>query len=149
MLIKVQRHPEAAWPFGDVWNFEREVGDLFKDFLGTTTLAPRIRTYPTVDIAEYPNETVVVAELPGVRKEDVKISVQGDVLTISGERKGHEKTNGNSWLHNEIHLGQFSRSFELPHAVETNNISAELINGVLRITLPKAEQAKAREIHVK
>jgi HSP20 family protein len=149
MVVRVQRYPAQSWPLGDLWDFEHGIDDLFGSFLNVPTVMPRLRTYPALDVAEYPEETVVVAEIPGARKEDVKVSVQGDVLTISGVRKGHDDSTGNSWLYNEIRTGEFSRSIELPHAVEAGKISAELNNGVLRVVLPKAEDAKAREIHIR
>jgi HSP20 family protein len=101
-----------------------------------------------VDIAEQGDESIVVAELPGVRKEDLKISIQDGQLTISGERRQHQLPENSSWLRNEAWSGEFSRTIQLPHEVKEDGVSAELKNGILRIVLPKAEEVRAREIKV-
>lgn len=148
MVVRVQRYPVFSSPFDSLLNFEREIDDMFGNVLKNVA-APQVRTYPALDVAEYQNESVVVAEMPGVLKEDVKLSVQDDILTISGVRKGHTQSTGTGWLRNEIRTGEFSRSIRLPHAVNQDNIAAELTNGILRITLPKADEAKTREIRIK
>lgn len=148
MVVRVQRYPVFSSPFDNLSGFEREIDDMFGNLLEGVA-KPQVRTYPALDMAEYENESVVVAEMPGVRKEDVRVSVQNDVLTISGVRKGHTQSTGTEWLRNEIRTGEFSRSIRLPHAVNQGTIGAELTNGILRITLPKAEEAKSREIQIK
>lgn len=147
MVVKVQRFPVMSSPFDSFLNFEREIDDLFGDFLSAPSTSA-VRTYPAIDIAEYDNDTVVVAEMPGVQKEDLKLTVQDGLLVISGERKIHQLPENASWLRNEISAGQFTRTIRLPHEVQVEKIGAELTNGVLRVTLPKAEQVKPREIKV-
>jgi HSP20 family protein len=124
--------------------------DLLEDFL--TDFTPSYRTsqrwFPAIDVAEYENDSVVVAELPGVTKDDLKISVENGVLTISGERKPYEIPQNARVLVNEMRVMNFSRSLELPHDVQVDKISAELQNGVLRITLPKTQASRARTIAV-
>lgn len=148
MVVRVQRYPVFSSPFANLFNFERVIDDLFGGVVKDAAL-PQVHSYPALNMAEYENESVVVAEMPGVRKEDVKLSVQDDVLTISGVRQGHTPENNISWLRNEIRTGAFSRAVRLPHAVDDAGITAELTNGVLRITLPKAEEARTREIKIK
>jgi len=148
MIVRVQRYPVAPPSFASFLDFERDADDLFGDFLGAQALPVR-RQYPALDVAGYENESVVVAEIPGVRKEDVKISVQDGMLTISGERKEPAAPEESTWLRNEIRTGEFSRTMELPHEVDVNAIEAEITNGVLRIVLPKAAEARSREIPVK
>ena len=148
MLLRFERYPVVTPTFNSIFDFERDIDDLFGNLMGTG-LSVRHREYPAVDVAEQENNSVVVAEMPGVRKDDLKVSVQDNVLTISGERKGANLPEGAGWIRNEITTGKFSRTIELPHAVNAAEISAELHNGVLRITLPKAEQARTREIQVK
>ena len=140
MVVRVQRYPVASWPFESLLDgMFGEVG------LGDTQTS---QWNPAVSVAEYDSESVVVAELPGVRKEDVKVSVHDGILSISGERKSAEAPEKSSWVRNEIRTGQFARSIRLSHDVNTNAISAELNNGLLKITLPKSEEAKPREIPV-
>ena len=148
MVLRFQRYPVVTPTFHSIFDFENDIDDLFGNLL-RTGLSVRDREYPSIDLAEHENNSVVVAEMPGVRKEDLKVSVQDNVLTISGDRKGANLPEGSGWIRNEISTGKFSRTIELPHDVNAAEISAELNNGVLRITLPKAEQARAREIQVK
>jgi HSP20 family protein len=105
--------------------------------------------YPYVNVAEYKDEIQVVAEIPGMSKEDVKIELQNDVLVLSGERKAPESTQKGEWLRNEIRYGSFSKTIELPEPVDAEKVTAEYSNGVLRIVLPKAEAAKPREITIR
>jgi HSP20 family protein len=122
--------------------------DYLLDDVFTTDFAPN-RLFPALDVCEYENETVVVAELPGVRKEDLKLSIENGWLTISGERRPYEIPQDAKILLNEMRVRNFSRSIQFPHDVDVNNISAELTNGVLRIVLPKTEQARVRTVHIK
>jgi HSP20 family protein len=126
---------------------EGQIDNLIGDFLGSVPMTVR-KGFPVVDIAEYGSESVVVAELPGVRKEDLKIAVKDGVLTISGERKNPVNEDG-TWLRRETISGAFSRDIVLPHDVDTDAISAELTNGMLRIVLPKSPEVRPREIPVR
>ncbi|HCV44344.1 MAG TPA: hypothetical protein DGH68_12725 [Bacteroidetes bacterium] len=146
MLVRVQRFPSSL--FEPLLNFDHDLENMFKG--GWCAPAARsARQYPALDIAEYGNESVVVAEMPGVKKEDLKLSVQDGMLTISGERKAHQTPENSSWLRNEIRIGEFERTIQLPHDVKTDAITAELTDGVLRIVLPKADEVRPREIAIK
>ena len=142
MFVRVQRFPIAASPLID---FERGIDSLLNGILQTR---PARSSYPAIDIAEYENETVLVAELPGISKEDVKLAVQDGVLTIGGARKAHQLPENSALLRSEIRTGEFSRTIQLPEEVKVDAISAELKNGVLRVVLPKSEQTRPREIKV-
>ena len=143
MVVRVQRYPFPAFPFESIFDIERDVNHLF----GNPGVARR--HHPALDVAGYENESVVVAELPGVQKEDIKISMQDGMLTISGVRKEMATPESSTWLRNEIRTGEFSRTVQLPHEVDADGIVAELTNGVLRIVLPKAAEARPHEIRVK
>jgi HSP20 family protein len=129
-------------------NFDQPMGELVREFL-TEDRGKVISSEPAVDIAESENESVVVVELPGVKKEDIKISVENGWLTIKGERKSFEPTEKTRVLHREIEYQPFARSIKLPHRVDVNKISAQLENGLLRIFLPKAEESRPRAIEIK
>lgn len=148
MLVRVRNYPTTSSWLTDVMDIDRHIQDTFGDIFESPTTS-RFGRYPLFDLAEYENESVLIAELPGVRKEDVKISYENGYLTVAGERKPFEIPEGSNWIRNEIRSGKFNRSIELPHDVEADRISAELKNGVLRITLPKAEEIKPREIRIK
>jgi len=148
MLVRLQRFPsvQPAWVNG--MNFDCDVDSFFDTLLGGT-VAPRTRRVPALDMHEGQDESVLAMDLPGVAREDIKISVDKGVLTISGERKVPGLPEGSGPLRNEITYGTFVRTLELPHPVSVEAISAELNNGILRVVLPKAEEAKRKEIEVK
>jgi HSP20 family protein len=147
MVLRVQRYPVVRPIFEDLYNVERHFDSLFNSLLGTGGLS-RVRTFPIIDLAEYENESILVAEMPGVKKEDVKISLENRLLTISGERKAQAIPDGSSWVRNEVDTGEFSRSIELSHAVDADKIIAELENGILRAVLPKPEAVRPHEIRL-
>jgi HSP20 family protein len=148
MLVRLQRFPLLRPSWENVVDFERDVDSLFDTFLGGT-VAPRALHAPAMDLRGSENESVLAMELPGVAKEDVKISVDKGTLTISGERKDPGLPEGSRPLRNEIRYGTFVRTLELPHPVRVEAISAELNSGILRVVLPKAEEARPRAISIK
>ncbi len=103
---------------------------------------------PSVDIEETENELIVTADLPGVNKDGIKVNVQNNVLTFSGERKREEKSEKDNLHRLERTYGSFSRSFRLSATVVSDGIKATYKDGVLRLTLPKVEEAKPRQIAV-
>ena len=130
MLVRFERIPMVRPALINVAEFEGDNG-------------------AAIDLVERPNESIVVVELPGVAKEDVKISLDGELLTIKGERKASGLPDGARWIRSERSSGEFFRTIQLPHPVKADAVSAEMVNGVLRITLPKAEEARPREIGIK
>jgi HSP20 family protein len=104
---------------------------------------------PAIDIAERENELVVTAELPGVKKDQVKVTFENGILTIDGQRKQHETPKDVQVLLNEMRIQDFSRSIRINVDVDVNNITAELEDGILSVTLPKMEEAKPKQIEVK
>jgi len=118
------------------------------DFLGNDTFFTRDWN-PAVDVVENKDNYVLNAELPGINKDDVKITLENNVLTIRGEKKNEfEKKEGN-YHRVERNYGSFERSFTIPGTVKADNIDAQYKDGVLTLTLPKAEEAKPKMIDVK
>jgi HSP20 family protein len=104
---------------------------------------------PRIDIAEDEKTLFIYAEVPGMSKNDVKVSVNEErVLTLKGEKKRAEKKEELSYLRNERFFGEFERSFMLPDNVDIEKIQAKYENGVLELVLPKMEPAKPKEINV-
>ncbi|MBF8294816.1 MAG: Heat shock protein, Hsp20 family [Bacteroidetes bacterium] len=130
------------------FDFPRTFNDLLEDTI-TTDFVSTAKSFPTMDIAEYQSEYVVIAEMPGVKKEDVKITFEKSLLTVQGQRKSFEIPQDARVLLNEMRVRDFSRSIRIPVEVDVNDLSAELENGMLRIVLPKAEEAKPKQIEVK
>jgi HSP20 family protein len=104
---------------------------------------------PTVDISETDGEYVIKAELPEVKKEDVKVTLEDGVLTLSGERRQEKEEKHTKYHRVERSYGSFVRSFSLPELVDESKVKAEYKDGVLSLHLPKAEKVKPRAIEVK
>lgn len=104
---------------------------------------------PGVEVYEKDDKFVVRAELPGMKKEELDISVLGDTLTIKGERKAKSEVKDEDYYRCELCYGKFSRSVALPGAVEAGKVEANYENGILEVTLPKAEEAKPKKVEVK
>jgi HSP20 family protein len=104
---------------------------------------------PLVDIAEDDKEYIVKAEIPDMKKEDIKINVHDDVLSISGDRKYEKEEKGKKYHRVERAYGSFMRSFTLPEDADGSKVNAEYKDGVLKVHLPKSEKAKQKTIEVK
>jgi HSP20 family protein len=104
---------------------------------------------PLVDIYQTANDLVVKAALPGVRPEDVDISITGDIITIKGEHKEDQEIKEENYLRKEHRYGAFSRSVTIPISIQSDKAEAVFENGVLTLTLPKAEEVKPKQIKVK
>ena len=104
---------------------------------------------PACDIYENNNEIVVKVELPEVKSEDVRVSIENNILMIYGERRLSEETKRESYHRVERNYGEFTRSFTLPGFVDMNKVNAEFKDGILRVTLTKREEAKPKQVEVK
>ena len=104
---------------------------------------------PTVDISETDSEYLIKAELPEVKKEDVKVTVENGVLTLQGERRQEKEEKGKKYHRVERSYGSFVRSFTLPESVDESAVKAEYKDGMLNLHLPKAEKVKPKSIDVK
>ncbi len=103
---------------------------------------------PAVDISESEGEYLIQAELPGVKKEDIKVTLQESVLTIQGERKQEEEGKGRKYHRIERSYGTFMRSFTIPDSVDDSKVSAEFKDGLLYLHVPKSEKTKPKAIEV-
>jgi HSP20 family protein len=112
-----------------------------------TTIPARV-FLPNADIYETPNELKVVLEMPGIEKNNVEINIEDDVLHVEG-RLDLSKYSGLQPLYTEYNVGHYARSFQLSSKVDQSKIDAEMKDGILSLTLPKAEEAKPRTIQVK
>lgn len=142
----------AAWP-SELSNVQREINRLFDNFFHGDVQADdsffsSVWT-PAVDIAEQDDQYVVKVELPGVNKDDVKITLESNILTIRGEKKQEKEIKEDNYHRMERSYGSFQRSFTLPATVKSDKIDAGFKDGILTISLPKAEEAKPKQIEVK
>jgi HSP20 family protein len=134
---------------GEFLNMQKDIDRMFDRFrLNATDDNGMYSLTPSVDIIENDDDFTVTVELPGVDKKDVKITVADGVLTLRGEKKGSSEVKSDRFQRLERTFGSFERSFTLPTTVKSEQIGASFSNGILTITIPKAEQAKAKEIEV-
>ena len=138
----------ATW--NDMFTTRREIDRVFDRFFGQAASVTGPWS-PMVDVRETKDAIEVVAELPGLRLDDVEVSIENNVLTVSGEKK-QEVAEGHPEA--EYHLierrcGRFERSFTLPRTVDAEKISARFEHGLLTVTLPKAEAAKPRRVEIR
>jgi HSP20 family protein len=137
-------------PRRDLVSVHDEVDRVFDRFLGN--LRPfadyEFQWNPSVDVAETESEVTVKAELPGMEPKDIDVNVLDNVLTISGEKKSEEEESTKNYYHSELRYGAFTRRLTLPSKVETGKINAEYKNGVLTVTMPKAEEAKVQKVNI-
>lgn len=143
-MIRRYRVP-TVWRGMD--NLQRDMSRLFDVYYPTRArVAPG---FPAVNVWTSEEELVVTAEVPGVNPDDMDISMDGEILTLSGERIAEELDEGTRYLRQERGYGEFSRSIELPYPVNIDQVEATFKNGVLSISLPRAEEDKPKKIAVK
>lgn len=133
-------------------SLQREIDRLLEDFarsVGPAGTQSAISIMPSIDITETDTEIVVTAELPGLERKDVDISVENDTLVIRGEKKVEEEQKDKDFQLSERSYGMFYRVIQLPAGVDPASIQATMSNGVLKITIPKPTRSEARKIEVK
>jgi len=138
-------------PFRDLRTLQEEVNRLFSSNLtrgfGEEGIG-RGAWNPSVDIYENKDQIVLEAELPGMKQDDFELTVENNVITLRGEREFEKKEESDNYHRVERSYGSFTRSFTLPQTVSAEGATAEYTNGVLRVTLPKREETKARRIQI-
>ena len=137
-------------PIREMMTLREAMDRLFDDaFTRPLSLRDGGWSTPAIDMYQTDNDVIVKAALPGFKAEDVQINVTGDVLTIRGEMKHEEEQKDKSWHIREQRWGSFERSVSLPTNVVSDKAQADFDNGILTITLPKAEEVKPKTITVK
>jgi len=159
-----ERREVAPWkPLTDVMPMERAMDRMFEDMWGSPWRSlldfrlPRSRRLlgdlelagPAIEVGEDNNDVVVKAELPGMKKEDIEISITERLLTIKGEKKREAERKGEGYHYSERSYGAFERCLEIPRDVQADKVHAAFKDGVLEIRLPKTEEAKRKEVKVK
>ncbi len=136
-------------PFRELENLRREMEKLFDSFLSDRVIDREFPWTPAIQIKELTDKYILDVDVPGVKKEDLKIEVSDNVLTISGERKEEKEEKDAQYHRREIVFGSFKRAIQLPTNIEADKISAKLENGVLHIEIPKSEKSRSKEIPIK
>ena len=138
-------------PMRNLFNLHNEMGRIFGDAFGSQeggTDTEETYWIPTVDISETEKGYEIRAELPGVSEDDVNVSVTDNLLTVKGEKRQAEESEGKNYRRVERRYGSFQRRFTLPSEIATDDIKAEFGDGVLTLSIPKPEAVKPTEIPI-
>ena len=150
-LIRWQQPLLTTWPrFGRLTDLRDEIDRLFDGTLAEVAQGSNLLSgwTPAFDVYEDKDNFTIVAELPGMKKEDIEVSLHNDCLSISGERKGDTQRQEAEVYRAERFFGRFQRTITLPTTVAGDKVKAQYKDGVLTITLPKTEEAKPKQIDV-
>lgn len=138
-------------PFDSVLAVPRQLDRWMNEAFGDMQLGTgeNLRTwFPVTDVSETPEHLTLRLEVPGLSREDIKLSVERNTLTVRGEKRQESATENENFYRSERSYGAFERSFALPGHVDADAVKASLENGVLTIRFPRREEAKAREIEI-
>ena len=136
-------------PTREVASLQGEVNRLFNTFFDAPAERGALRRWvPAMDLVDDGEAFVLKADLPGVKRSDVKVSVEDGTLTVSGERRGEHEDRGKGYVRVERSFGSFSRSVTLPEGVEPEGIAATFTDGVLDIRIPKPAQRTAHSVEI-
>ena len=142
-----------AWNYRNQWeemeSLRKQIGALIEGSSGKLFSEPSAGVFPLMNVTEDNDNYYVRAELPGIKAGELEISVTGDSLTISGERKIPEEQENAKYHRRERESGKFNRIVGLPSQVDTNKVEAGATDGILKVILPKSEAAKPKQITVK
>ena len=138
-------------PFDELTSFRREMDRLWDRFFSERPALDMLEKgwEPTMDITETKSDLIVKAELPGIDPKEIDISLTGDTLTIKGEKQQEKEEKEENYYRIERSYGIFSRTIKLPMSVQNDKIKASYQHGVLKITLPKSEEAKQKLVKIK
>lgn len=147
-IVRFGDRPYYRNPWAEFEKMRREMDLFSKRVLGGGPKAEHANVYPALLISEDANAIYVEAEVAGVRPEDAEIFIEGETLTIKGERKAPAQEEKVSYHRREVEYGTFNRAVTLPTRIDVDKISARSEDGILYITLPKAEEVKPKKITV-
>ena len=136
-------------PFARVGNFRSLISDLFEDNLERSPARSSVNQWhPAVDVLESKDAYLIRAELPGMKRDDIKVEVKDGKLVLSGETKSEKPAEGTAYRHVERVAAKFWRSFSLPETAKADGVEASYKDGILEIRVPKAEESKPRQIEI-
>ena len=137
--------------FGEISRLRKEMDDLFNRIFGETSLSKIgfSKWQPLLDISETDTHLIVKAELPGIDAKDVDVSITGDRLTIKGEKQQEKEEKEENRYRSERFYGTYERVIDLPASIIENKTEATFDKGILKITLPKVEKAKRKQVKIK
>ena len=149
-IVRFRPFGSALDPFRDLSDMQSEMNRVFDSFFGRPSQVGGVERIwaPAVDMYETKDELVITAELPGLNEKDIHLSITGDVLTLKGERHWSQEVEQENCYRGERWFGKFERALPLPIPVQADKVKASYRDGVLTVTLPKAEEIKPKEIKI-
>ena len=138
-------------PFDGFDNFQNEISNFFRPMsklFGKDDGLFESEWSPSIDVYDSDNELMVKADIPGLKKEEIDVSIHDGILTIKGEKKMEDEVNEENYFRSERFYGSFTRSIQLPTEVERDKVTATYKDGVLELKLPKRKEAKTKRISV-
>lgn len=141
LLTRTRRHESPTF-------WRNDLDDLFSGFLTNTCAGSNAKTWPVVDIVNKDTQIEVRVEVPGCKPDDLNITVEADVLTISGEKKQTQEAKEDSLYYRESVSGSFRRDIRLPSDVDADNIEASYEQGILNLVCPKSDKAKTVKVKI-
>ncbi|MDY6822056.1 MAG: Hsp20/alpha crystallin family protein [Deferribacterota bacterium] len=135
-------------PFSGLFDIQDEMNRLFDDFFGTSELPSGIDFVPSLDISETKNDIKVRADLPGLTEKDIEVNISGDILTIKGSKEEEKEEKDENYYRKERAYGNFVRQIQIPKKIKADQVKAKFKNGVLTITMPKAEEAVEKGVKI-
>lgn len=147
-FIRFADRPAFRNPWAEFERIRQGLDELSRSYVDKGKGQTRANVYPALNIYEESDRLIVTAELPGVKAEDLELSVEGETLTIQGKRDSRQNEAGISYHRREIESGSFSRAVALPVKIDTEHVGAKLSNGILTITLMKASEVTPRQIKI-
>ena len=147
-IIRFTERPNFMNPWAEFDRIRRGFDQFSRNFIDDDARYGRATVFPPLNMYEEKEQLVVKAEIPGVKTEDLDISLEGETLTLKGTRIQHKPEEKKSFHRREIERGTFSRAVSLPTRVDPDKVSARLENGILTITISKAAETKPRQVKV-
>jgi HSP20 family protein len=151
IIRRIGGWPTWEWrsPFGELERMRREMDRRSEALTGPLLREPLAGVFPLMNVTEDPDNYYVRAELPGIKADELNISITGSSLSVAGERTIPAENEKAGYHRREREAGKFSRVTSLPSEVDTSKVEARCVDGVLTVVLPKAEEAKPKQIAVK
>lgn len=149
-IVRFRPLTQAMDPFRDVTDIQGQMNRLFDNLLGRPAHMGGMEQIwaPPLDMYETKDELVIAAELPGLNQKDIHLSITGDMLTIRGDRQPNQEVAQQNYYRGERWWGKFERTLPLPIPVQAGQVKAAYRDGVLTVTLPKADEIKPKEIKI-
>ena len=147
-IIRWYDRPDFSKMGEDLERLQRQMTKLYSGFLGRGESPFRIGVFPPVNVSEDSKNLYVRAELPGIKPEEVEVSVEGETLSLRGERKLAETAENVNYHRREREGGVFRRTISLPTRIDPEGVDAKFINGTLKVILPKAPEVRPKQIRV-